>query len=152
MNFNDLIKKRHSVRNYKNEIVEDELLKKIIAAAELAPTSRNKKPCIFISVTDKKILESLAESKAGGSQMLKDAGAAIVVAGDSEKSDVWIEDCSIAMTYMHLKAVDLGLGSCWIQLRNRKTKDEIDSVEYVKKLLNLENKYQVLAILSLGKI
>lgn len=151
MEFTDLINTRHSIREYKNEKIEDEVLNKLIEFAKLAPTSRNKKPCLLIPVTEKDLLEQLSESKAGGSQMLKNAAAAIVVAGDSEKSDVWIEDCSIAMTYLHLGAANLGLGSCWVQLRNRKTKSDEDSAEFVKKILGLENKFQVLAVLSLGK-
>lgn len=151
MDFEELIKRRHSIRNYKDEIIEETVIKQIIDCAELAPTSRNKKPCVFFPVTDKTMLEKLSVSKEGGAQMLKGAGAAIVVAADSEKSDVWIEDASIAMTYMHLAAENLDLGSCWIQLLNRKTKDGIDSCAYVKNLLNLEDKIQVLAILSIGK-
>lgn len=152
MNFSELIEKRHSIRSYKNEQIEDEILNNLISAAKLAPTSRNKKPCEFFVVKDKETLEKLAVSKAGGSQMLKDAGAAIVVTADSEKSDVWIEDASIAMTYLHLAATDMGLGSCWIQLRNRQTSEGESSTEYVKKLLKLKESLQVLAVLSLGKI
>lgn len=152
MNFSELIEKRHSIRSYKNEQIEDEILNNLISAAKLAPTSRNKKPCEFFVVKDKETLEKLAVSKAGGSLMLKDAGAAIVVTADSEKSDVWIEDASIAMTYLHLAATDMGLGSCWIQLRNRQTSEGESSTEYVKKLLKLKESLQVLAVLSLGKI
>ena len=50
---------------------------------------------------------------------LKNAPLAIVVCGDPAKCDVWIEDCSIASILLHLAATDLGLGSCWIQLRLR---------------------------------
>lgn len=152
MNFEELINTRHSIRSYKNVAVSSEILDKLISMAKLAPSSRNKKPCEFYAVTDKQLLAKLAESKAAGSQMLKDAGGAIVVAGDSEKSDVWVEDCSIAMTYLHLAATELGLGSCWIQLRKRTTKDGSDSAEYVKNLLQLKNNLQVLAILSVGEI
>ena len=83
MEFTDLISSRHSIREYKNEKIEDEVLNKLIEFARLAPTSRNKKPCLLIPVTEKDLLEQLSESKAGGSQMLKNAAAAIVVAGDS---------------------------------------------------------------------
>ena len=47
--------------------------------------------------------------------MLAGADSAVVVIADPEKTDVWTEDCSIAMAYMHLAADSLGLGSCWIQ-------------------------------------
>lgn len=152
MEFIELINKRHSVRSYKNEEIADEILEKMIDCAKMAPTSRNKRPCDYIIVKDKNLLEALAKSKAGGSQMLKDAGAAIVVTGDAEKSDVWVEDCSIAMTYLHLAAVDLGLGSCWVQIRKRQTLEGTDSGEYIKNLLGIKKPYEVLAVLSLGVI
>ena len=152
MEFKSLIEKRHSIRAYSKEEVSDELLNELIECAKLAPTSRNKKPVDYIVVKDKMVLEKLSVSKAGGSQMLKDAGAAIVVIGDSEKSDVWVEDCSIVMTYLHLAAVNYGLGSCWIQIRNRKNGEGQDSGEYIKELLGIKKPFEVLAILSLGNI
>ena len=152
MEFKSLIEKRHSIRTYSKEEVSDELLNELIECAKLAPTSRNKKPVDYVVVKDKSVLEKLSVSKAGGSQMLKDAGAAIVVIGDSEKSDVWVEDCSIAMTYLHLAAVNYGLGSCWVQIRNRKNGEGQDSGEYIKELLGIKKPFEVLAILSLGNI
>lgn len=150
MDFIELINKRHSIRVYKNEVVSDDILEKLIACAKLAPTSRNKKPCDYIVVKDKAVLEQLSKAKAAGSQMVKDAGAAIVVLGDSDKSDVWVEDCSIAMTYLHLAACNFGLGSCWVQIRKRNSSDGTDSGEYIKKILNIEKSFEVLAVLSVG--
>lgn len=152
MDFIDLIEKRHSIRSYKNESVDEELLNKIVDCAKLAPSSRNKKPCDYIIVKDKETLAKLSEAKAAGSQMLKDAGAAIVVIGDSEKSDVWVEDCSIAMTYLHLAAVNYGLGSCWVQIRKRNAANCEDSGNYVKKLLGINTPFEVLAVLSVGVV
>lgn len=150
MNFHELIKARHSVRSYTNEKIPDDILERIISQAKLAPSSRNKKPVDFVLVTDSDQLEKLSKAKAAGSQMIKDAAAAIVVMGDSEKSDVWIEDCSIAMTYLHLAATEAGLGSVWVQLRGRQTSDGQDSGLYVKKIFNMEERMQILAVLSLG--
>lgn len=152
MEFIELINKRHSIREYSEEPVSIENLNKLVECAKLAPSSRNKKPCDFIVVTDKEILSKLAEAKAAGSQMLKKAGGAIIVTGDSSKSDVWVEDCSIAMTYLHLAAVNLGYGSCWIQIRKRETADRTDSGEYIKKMFGLKDGVEVLAVLSLGMI
>lgn len=152
MDFIDLIEKRHSIRSYKNESVDEELLNKIVDCAKLAPSSRNKKSCDYIIVKDKETLAKLSEAKAAGSQMLKDAGAAIVVIGDSEKSDVWVEDCSIAMTYLHLAAVNYGLGSCWVQIRKRNAANCEDSGNYVKKLLGIKTPFEVLAVLSVGVV
>lgn len=152
MDFIEIIEKRHSIRTYSREEVSDEVLNELIRCAKLAPTSRNKKPVDYIVVKDRDLLEKLSVSKAGGSQMLKDAGAAIVVMGDANKSDVWVEDCSIAMTYLHLAAVNAGLGSCWIQIRNRQNAEGKDSGEYIKEFLGIKKPFEVLAVLSVGNI
>lgn len=142
--------RRRSVRTYTEEPIDDALLTKILQAGLLAPTSRNKKPCELILVRGRETLALLSKAKAAGSAMLKDAAAAIVVIADSDKSDVWIEDASIALTYLHLAATDLGVGSCWVQCRNRQTAEGSDSEDYVKQLLAIPERYRIVGILSLG--
>lgn len=146
----EAMQKRRSVRSYTGELIDDALLDKLLQAGLLAPTSRNKKPCEFILVRNREVLTSLARAKAAGSAMLKDAAAAIVVIADSEKSDVWIEDASIALTYLHLAATDLGIGSCWVQCRNRQTAEGGDSEDHVKQMLAIPQRYRLVGILSLG--
>lgn len=141
--------KRRSIRKYKDDDILKEYVDKILQAGLLAPSSRNIKPCEFIVIENKDVLEKLSYCKSAGASMLKGANKAIVVIGDSKKSDVWIEDCSIAMTYMHLMATDLGIGSCWIQCRLRDNKETSAEV-YIRDLLNIPDYYSVLAILSLG--
>lgn len=84
--------------------------------------------------------------------MLKDADCAVIVIGDSMRSDAWIEDASIAMTYMMLKATELGIGNCWVQCRNRYTDhpSHTASDTIIKDLFHIPDHYSVLAILSLG--
>jgi len=84
-----------------------------------------------------------------GTKGLQTAPCAIVVIGDSEKSDVWVEDASISASYMQLRAEDLGLGSVWIQMRKR-VSDKDSSENEVKKVLNIPDKYGVLCILAIG--
>ena len=45
----------------------------------------------------------------------------MVVAVDAAESDCFVEDASIAAAFMQLQATELGLGACWIQVRNRFT-------------------------------
>lgn len=144
------MQKRRSVRSYTGEPIDEATLDKLLSAGGLAPTSRNKKPCELITVRSKETLALLAKAKAAGSAMLADAAAAIVVIADSEKSDVWIEDAAIMLTYLHLAATDLGLGSCWVQCRNRKTAQDGDSEDYVKQVLSVPARYRIVGILSLG--
>ncbi len=69
---------------------------------------------------------------------------------DENKSDVWIEDAAIATTIAHLSASSLGLGSCWVQVRNRYAQNEISTEEYVRDLLDIPTNMRVEAILALG--
>ena len=82
--------------------------------------------------------------------MLKNADAAIVVIGDTAKSDAWIEDCSITMTLMMLEATEQGVGSCWVQCRGRQTAEGTSTEERIRALLSIPENYGALAILSLG--
>jgi nitroreductase len=150
MDIIDVMLKRKSIRKYKSEKLSEDIIEKILKAGSLAPSSRNRKSCELIAVTDKDTLEKLSKAKASGSNMLSDAACAIIAVGDSDKSDVWIEDCSIAMTYIHLAATDLGLGSCWVQCRNRETANGITSEEYIQKLLKLKDNQHPEAILAVG--
>jgi nitroreductase len=146
----DLLYSRHSIRNYSDQPIEADKIETLIEAALLSPSSRNRQPWEFIVVTDKTILKQLSTSKPNGATFLADATLAIVIAGNTKKSDVWVEDCSIAAIITQLTAHDLGLGSCWIQLRGRMHDEDISSSEYVKDLLHLQNYLEIECIISIG--
>jgi nitroreductase len=82
---------------------------------------------------------------------LADAALGIVVLADPLVSDVWIEDASIASLMIQLQAEDLGLGSCWIQVRERFTADGVPSNEYVHEVLDIPLQLQVLSIIAVGR-
>jgi len=96
------------------------------------------------------MIKRLSRCKEHGSTFLKEAPLAVVVCGDEAVSDVWIEDCSIAAIVLHLTAASLGLGGCWIQVRNRKYNAELTSEEYVRKSLGIDVPLRVLAIIAIG--
>ncbi|MHC4229136.1 MAG: nitroreductase family protein, partial [Planctomycetota bacterium] len=85
-----------------------------------------------------------------GARFLQGAALGIVVCADGEKSDVWIEDCSIASVLVQMVAQSIGLGSCWIQIRNRMFDDQTTSEQYVKDLLKMPNRIRVESIIALG--
>lgn len=146
----EIMKNRRSVRKYTGEAVPEEKLEMILKAGLLAPSGRNLKPWEFILVRDKDMLKRLSECRPHGSGILADADAAIVVVGNTQITDVWAEDCSIAMTQMHLMADSLGVGSCWVQGRLRPSPDGKTADEVVKKLLQIPDPYALEAILCLG--
>ncbi len=146
----ELLKNRRSVRKYTDEHISNEALEKILQAGLLAPAGRGIKHVEFAVTRDKKALESLSKVKAGGAGMLKAADAAIAVAGDTEKSITWIEDCSIAMTLMQLEASAQSVGSCWVQCRGRQNAEGADTEALIRAMFDIPERYGVLAVLSLG--
>ncbi len=146
----DIIRSRRSIRRYADRPVEEE---KIIILKETllrAPSARNSKPCEFIFVNDKRILRQLAVAKPSDGEFIAAAPLAIVVCGDATKSDLWIEDCSIAASYVQLAAVAVGLGSCWIQIRGRKHDDSVSAESFLQELLEMPTKMKVEAIIAIG--
>ena len=146
----ELLRKRRSIRKFLPEKVTPKHTEIIIEAALRAPSSRGINPWEFILVDDPKILGNLANSKQDGSVFLENAPLAIVVCADSIKSDVWVEDCSIAAIIIQLTALSLGLGSCWAQMRNRNHNYEIAAETYVQELLGLPEHIKVECILGIG--
>ena len=151
-NLLELMINRRSVRKYSSEPVTDEQIKTITTVALLSPSGHSKYPCEFIVVKDRQTLEKLSHCRVGVAKMLNNASCAIVTIADKDKSDTIIEDSSISMMNMHLMAASLGLGSCWIQLRIRKSEDGGDSEDFVREVLNIPNNYLCQAILSIGNL
>ena len=148
--FASLIKQRRSTRKFTEEPLTPEQVEAILKAGLMAPSSKRSNPWQFIVVEDKEMLQKLAHCKNGGSAFLEGCSLAVVVCADVMASDVWVEDASVASIYMQLQAEDLGLGSCWCQIRNRVTEDERDSNDYVRFLLQIPYQLDVLSIIGFG--
>lgn len=145
-----LLLERRSIRRYTSEPLSADDVKLILEAALLSPTSKNSRSWQFVAVDDPSMLQRLADCKPAGAMPVKGCALAVVVCGDSTVSDPWVEDCSIASAFMQLQAADLGLGSCWVQVRGRFTADGIPSEEYVQQLLGIPETMSVLCILTFG--
>ena len=116
----------------------------------MSPSGRRINPWEFVLVEDKAMLKALSQSKEHGAGLLAGAAMAVVVLGDTTKTDVWIEDCSIATIILQLAAEEYGLGSCWVQMRLRKDTDGNLAEDNVRRLLNIPAHYAVLSIVGLG--
>lgn len=147
--FKELAEKRRSIRKYTDQPIDSEDVQLLLQAGLIAPTSKNRKPCHFIVVEDRGQLELLSKCK-NGAALVADCAFAIIVSADPLISDVWIEDSSIAATYIQLQAEDLGLGSCWVQVRGRQTADGYDAEEYIRSVIGGPMPLQVLAIITIG--
>jgi nitroreductase len=148
--FIDLLRSRRSVRQYQAQSVEAEKIDLLVEAALRSPSSRGFNPWEFVVVEDPEIIVSLSKAKPHGASFLAKAPLAIAVCADPKKSDVWVEDVSIATILLHLTATDLGLGSCWIQLRKRDYDSTRTAGEYAADVLGLPQGLVVSAIMAIG--
>jgi nitroreductase len=148
--FLPLLRKRRSIRKFKNQEVEPEKVEMLVEAALRAPSSMGNQPWEFIVVTEPVLLEKLSKAKPHGSSFVKSASLGIVVCANPEKSDVWVEDASIAATYIQMAAESVGLGSCWIQIRERKHGGEKTSGDYISEVLQIPDVMRVQCIIALG--
>ena len=150
MSLLEMLQKRHSIRKYTDADISDQDLQTILQAGLLSASGRAVRPWEFIVVRNKETLQKMSGSRVGAAKMLENANAAIVVIADESKTDVWVEDCSIAMSNMHLAASTLGIGSCWIQGRLRQAPDGRTTEEYLRDILGYPKEYCLEAVLSIG--
>lgn len=148
--FQQLITNRRSTRKFTEETLKPEQVEKIVKAALMSPASKSSNPWQFLLVEDKDMLEKLSLCKKHGSKLISGCALAIIVLADPTASDVWIEDTSIASIMMQLQAEDLGIGSCWVQIRERYTDSEIPSEEYIRNLFDIPMQLQVSTVIAFG--
>lgn len=120
MELSEVFEKRYSVRSYEERAVEQEKKEAILSAAQIAPTAKNCQP-FFIRVVEGEEMQKLALC----TKCTFGAPLAFVVCTGGEcyerfydKKKSYDVDSSIVVTYMMLKSVDLGLGTCWVMAFN----------------------------------
>lgn len=109
---------RKSVRRYTNRPVSREQVTELVRAGMAAPSAVDKRPWAFVAITDRAMLDRLADALPYA-KMLKQATAAIAVCGDMDKAltgdsqAYWVQDCSAATQNILLAAESMGLGAVW---------------------------------------
>jgi len=146
----DLIRTRRSIREYRDRPVSEEHRGVLEEVVLRAPTSHDHRPCEFVFVTDRETIGALASLKPHGSSFLAGAPLVVVVLADPARSDVWVEDASIAAAFLQLAAHDLGLGSCWVQVRAREHSPGVWATDHVRGLVGAPEGLEVLAVLGVG--
>lgn len=146
----DLLRTRRSIRRFKDRTIEPEVIAQLQEAILRSPSSRGISPWRFVFVTDPALLERLARVKTHGAGFLAQARLGIAIGADETESDVWIEDCAIAGIIVQLAATSLGLGSCWVQIRNRNDGSGHSSEELVRQILGLDPHLRVDTVIAVG--
>lgn len=147
--FHELLLTRHSIRKYTDEPVSSEDVKLILEAGLMAPSSKRRTPWHFVVVEDKATLAQLSECRDAGATPIAGSALTIIVTVDMTLSEAWVEDASIAAVLMQLQAHSLGLGSCWIQLRNRSLGEEATE-DIVREILNIPEQMGIQCAITIG--
>ena len=163
------IKERKSCRNFLPDVIDNEMIDKIIEAGVQAPSPLNIQPWNFIVITNNEVKEKIhAEAqrckkwavKASGWKwletysvdFLKSTPVIIAVTGDTRKSGVdefqeggplaYQHACAAAIQNMLLVVHALGLGSLWFTLFDK---------NHIKDLLKIDENKTPLALICIGK-
>lgn len=139
MEFDNVIRRRYSVRSFTSEKVDRSFILEILEAARMAPSAVNYQPWHFIVVSDPENMADFQEVYPRA--WFKEAPVCIVICADHNQSwkrrsdgkDFADVDAAIAIDHLVLKATELGLGTCWVcNFDTRLTRHKLqlpDSVE-----------------------
>lgn len=144
---------RRSIRKFKNEMIPEDVLNRIIEAGTYAASGYGKQSSIIIAVTNKELLDRLSEMNADilNWEHVKDPfyGAPVILIVLANKEiDTYIYDGSLVMGNLMNAAHAEGIGSCWIA----RAKDVFESEEGKKILesLGIKGNYEGIAHCALG--
>jgi nitroreductase len=133
---------RRSVRSYRDDPVSDADIEEVLAAGFCAPSGHAASAWHVLVVRDQAIKDALAGVHQW-SRIIARAPVAIVVCVDRSVADLWIEDGSAFMENMLIQATSMGLGTCWVAMRETE-------VDFVHATLGLPPDLAVLAATPLG--
>ena len=112
---------RRSIRAFEETPVTDEQIKILLEAAMNAPSAGDGRPWHFVVTTDRAQLNALADAVDEGSDMFRQAQAAVLICLDESLegfAGFGPQDCSCAAQNLQLAAHDMGLGTVWIAIIN----------------------------------
>ena len=142
----EAIKRRRSIRSFKDKPVEKEKLDRILEAARLAPSASNRQERRFVVVQDAEKRAKLGE--AACSQSFVGTAPVVIAACATESSHImacgqpaYTVDVTIAVDHMTLQAVEEGLGTCWIGAFQEHA---------VREILGIPESVRVVSLLPLG--
>lgn len=143
----EAIKNRRVVRQFKPDIIQDEVLLKILDAARWAPSPFNSQPWEFIIIKDKETLKAMSKIARYAGYLEQAPMAIAVVVPPLNGKFSWIESigepkyaAAIAVQNIMLAAWALGIGSCWVSIDREKA----------AKLLKLPATHFLLTVIPVG--
>jgi nitroreductase len=150
MDILEAIKKRRSIRSFKEQDVQKKDVEMLIEAARWAPSAGNIQPWEFVIVRRSDFKKKLAEA-ALDQAFVEEAPVVIVVCANENRSFqgygirgktlYCLQDTAAAIQNIHLVARSLGLGTCWIGAFNEKE---------TAKILKVPDGVRPVAIIPIG--
>lgn len=133
------IRSRRSIRKYQRKPIPKDVMEELLDAGRLAPSANNLQRWSMVVVTDETVRERLVPY-AGGQKFVAEAAAFLV--GVTEPGAYYsVVDMTIALDHISLRAVELGLGTCWI--------GDFEG-EKVKEVLGIPPEREVAICMTLG--
>lgn len=139
-----IIFSRRSIRQYTAQPVTESEIQSLLEAGMAAPSASNRKPWHFVVVTDRQVLQKLADTHPYG-KMVASASLAIAVCGDPAISEWWVQDCPAATENILIAVAGLGLGGVWLGCHGRPEREQA-----VRDVLGIPRQIGVLSLLSIG--
>ena len=96
---------------------------------------------------DKETIEKLSKATKW-SDFAKEAPVVVILCADETLDPRWVEDLSIAAGYIYLEAVNQGLGTCWIAVRD--PQGSRGEENYVREIIGAPEKIRILCLMPLG--
>jgi|SRR5271157_4433672 len=137
-----VIKSRHSVRKFKSDLVDENVIRDAIECAALAPTARNIQPWLFGVIKDKQMLKKIAGLAENG-RFIADCAVCFAVFGE-KKETYYLEDCCAATENLILALQAHGVTSCWV------AGDKKPYAEAVRQLLEVPDKFTLVSLVAAG--
>jgi nitroreductase len=138
----DVIKARRSIRKYQNKPITEDIINELLDCARLAPTAINIQPWLIGCVTDRVLLERLANLADHG-RFIKGSAACFTVFCERGQK-YYLEDGCAATMNIITAATAMGIGTCWV------AGDKKEYVEPVCRLLNVPEQYTLVALVPAG--
>ena len=166
MIFEDLLKNRRTIRNYKEDPVSVELIQEMIQESTLAPSAGNGQPWQFIIVNNKEMIQTLSDESKQNlldriakdpndysarykgmlekiSNVFYNAPSLVIIGGEKNLKNLYL-DCALAGCYFMMAATSRNMGTCWVNLGA-----EIHDPE-LRKSLGMTDDFQIVAPITVG--
>jgi len=150
----EAIKKRQSIRSFSDKEISKKIIRELLEAARLSPSSKNTQPWKFKIIQDQKTRKALKDQEVFRQNFVYTAPLILICCADlsvykkkrskyyRRKVKEWAPiDITIATHSLVLRATELGLGTCYIGLMQEKK---------LKKILNIPKNYLIPYILTIG--